>query len=529
MEKKRKILELRERLDKTLADLASEESIKSMVKNQLCHSSLSQLEGDIEEIVGKRAKEVSNFIEMLRSASGNEQKPKAHGIPHNDWKIKQDTDQLRVMYREGPHGSPFHSLLAEGYADGPIDVCLCVSWETTLYSKWWPQYNVPTFKIIKSTCLQKVRVGEEISLVRVKVPWPISDREALLHYFEIEYLEEDLILVLINTLSDKELVQLSTDGYNRNGVPEVIRIDLVGGFVLQKVDDTRSYFRAIANMDIKLDFVPPSLINFISRQLIGNGHKLYQKAVGTVATTDKDYQQALKGPMYMKICEGMHLINKTKTDVSGVDEEKVNAPLTVLVEEHTGETATEIQAVKDDVFSSEIVEEEIEHATHLKSTQPNDSHATSLNTRQKDLIEEKAYISPEVQVALGILENAIAILRKRDPRNNQADDLPVDQGSSSSEGPKSPLTSISRHNMESSALENKVSVLSLETVDLNAYNGKPIESSITMTKPPFLESTNKVCDEGSLKANGFHEKGPHGGKSRNGRKKWLCCLSLPRD
>lgn len=30
-------------------------------------------------------------------------------------------------------------------------------------------------------------------------------------------------------------------------------------------------------MDIKLDFMPPSLINFISRQLIGNGHKLYQK------------------------------------------------------------------------------------------------------------------------------------------------------------------------------------------------------------------------------------------------------------
>lgn len=27
------------------------------------------------------------------------------------------------MYREGPRGSPFHTLLAEGYADGPIDVC----------------------------------------------------------------------------------------------------------------------------------------------------------------------------------------------------------------------------------------------------------------------------------------------------------------------------------------------------------------------------------------------------------------------
>lgn len=27
------------------------------------------------------------------------------------------------MYREGPPGSPFHTLLVEGYIDGPIDAC----------------------------------------------------------------------------------------------------------------------------------------------------------------------------------------------------------------------------------------------------------------------------------------------------------------------------------------------------------------------------------------------------------------------
>jgi hypothetical protein len=37
--------------------------------------------------------------------------------------VKQDTDQLRVMYREGPEGTPFHTLLLEGFADGPLDVC----------------------------------------------------------------------------------------------------------------------------------------------------------------------------------------------------------------------------------------------------------------------------------------------------------------------------------------------------------------------------------------------------------------------
>lgn len=43
------------------------------------------LASDFEEIVGKRMKEVSNFVEMLRSASENEQN-KSHEL-HADWKV----------------------------------------------------------------------------------------------------------------------------------------------------------------------------------------------------------------------------------------------------------------------------------------------------------------------------------------------------------------------------------------------------------------------------------------------------------
>ena len=35
---------------------------------------------------------------------------------------------------------------------------------------------------------------------RVKVPWPVSEREALLHYFQFEYLKEDLVIVIMKTV-----------------------------------------------------------------------------------------------------------------------------------------------------------------------------------------------------------------------------------------------------------------------------------------------------------------------------------------
>ncbi|PKI35288.1 hypothetical protein CRG98_044302 [Punica granatum] len=167
------------------------------------------------------------------------------------------------MYREGPPGSPFHTMLVEGYIDGTIDACLCVSWESNLYKKWWPQYTVPTFKVVSSECLHKIRIGDQISLLRVKVSWPLSAREALVQLFEFEYFQDDLIIVLLNTINESESIDRRTHGYSRDMIPQakdVVRIGAVGGFALQK-----------------LDFVPPSLINFISRQLIGSGFRLYQK------------------------------------------------------------------------------------------------------------------------------------------------------------------------------------------------------------------------------------------------------------
>ncbi|PKA64029.1 hypothetical protein AXF42_Ash005041 [Apostasia shenzhenica] len=203
MEKKLEILESRKRLDQTLSlpDLVNEGSIASLVKEKYMQSSIGMDDDSIGKIVEIRTKEVTNFLDMLRSAS--KQENNTSSSPSNsckDWKVKQDTDQLRVMYREGPHGSPYHTLLAEGFANGPMDVCLCVSWESTLYRKWWPQYSVPTFKIVVSSRLQKVQIGEEIFLMRMKVPWPVSDREVVLHYFEIEYFKEDLLLILIKSV-----------------------------------------------------------------------------------------------------------------------------------------------------------------------------------------------------------------------------------------------------------------------------------------------------------------------------------------
>ncbi|CAK7342109.1 unnamed protein product [Dovyalis caffra] len=83
-------------------------------------------------------------------------------------------------------------------------------------------------------------------------------------------------------------------------------------------------------MDLKLDFVPPSLINFISRQLIGNGFRLYQKAVASVSNYDEDYSKALEDPMYARIREALY---STENAYEAVEGEEPNSDACLLLQQ----------------------------------------------------------------------------------------------------------------------------------------------------------------------------------------------------
>ncbi|AQK58353.1 uncharacterized protein [Zea mays] len=540
MEKRKRILELRDRLDRTLAmpDLAEEASLRALVKKQILASSLpGSDQGDIDLIAETRAKEVSEFLEML-DTSRDGRSSKVHGLPQKEWKVKQDTDQLRVMYREGPEGTPFHTLLAEGFADGPIDVCTCVSWESTLYKKWFPQYNLPTFRIDQSGCLKKVRIGEEICMVRVKVPWPVSEREAILHYFELEYLKEDVVIVIMKTLSDLDAIDVRTHGFSRDGIPEAgdtVRIDVFGGFVLQRITKERSFFRAIANMDIKLDFVPPWLINFMSRQLIGSGHKLYQKAVSTVASHDDDYRKALRGPLYVRIREYQDSDDKAK--VAATEENATEAP-------PDNATTQNRLSLTNTVSNSEIVEESEQNTSVTVDSLPT-SQQPYVPVEQAWQVGNRPYTSPEVERALCILDTSIALLRGDDKAGNVTtlqNLLSYDASLEASTAAGSVTCQTNVLNADSlpnghpvaaapQDSREKASDSAAEEEDAGDENSlkNPTASTVTKSVSMTLRSAIRVHGEESLDTDGFfHQNGFSNSKesrrARKSKKRWPCCL-----
>ncbi|CAA0822564.1 Unknown protein [Striga hermonthica] len=331
------------------------------------------------------------------------------------------------MYRGRPEGTPFHTLLVEGYVDGPLDVCMCISWESALYKKWWPQIAIPTFRVVSSKCLQRVRVGEQISLVRMKLSWPLSSREALVHYFAFEYFQDGLMVVLLNSISDSDTIDGDSHGFTRDGIPEpeeVVRIDVVGGFALQKVNENRSYFRTIANMDIKLDFVPPAFINFVSRQLIGSGFNLYKKAVASVVSKgDKEYREALEGPLYKQMRGSLYSGNSTEA-------QNLETPKRMKLPEVEFKHGNEIEYSKEDNAEGHESLLDDRAKRKLVNFSADDQITKDVTTDDKETVdgtynstmencepqirENVAIISPKVKEALDTLEKAISLFHEPD-------------------------------------------------------------------------------------------------------------------
>ncbi|XVF55900.1 hypothetical protein PTKIN_Ptkin06aG0073500 [Pterospermum kingtungense] len=583
MERKRVISQCRERLDKTLSsvELTDSETLKNLVKNQILKYAQDEKQEFSEKLLDKRAQEVSNFLDMLRSASVDDhQVSKSSETSPGEWKVKHDNEEFRVMYREGPHGTPFHTLLVEGYVDGPLDVCLCISWESALYKKWWPHYSFPPFKITSSTCLQKVRIGEQISLVRVKVAWPLSTREALVHYFFFEYFQDDMIVVLLNTISDVSSIDKATHGFTNDGIPEakdVVRIDVVGGFAMQKVNNERSYFRTIANMDMKLDFVPPSLINFIARQLIGSGFRLYQKTVASVSNCDEDYNKALGDPLFSLIREALYSSSKSHEvlEEQELKSEVHNLPNESLIEgkqddmhdieqkvdtnDHAGECSlNKAQDTKRKAFG-EIEEEESEESTCVAESikaanQPSANRFADTNGVNA---KKRIHIRPEVEEALGTLEKAISVVRQYGfNAQNRSSSSSLSDGETPNleEGALKETTYTAKGNdclkdevgleaaskkfAENPEMISDDSMNSSDNNDTRIAGSNSVSKEVTHNKvvPASPQQnvsipmeTNLVAlnsyGNGTTKANGFHENGLNEVKKLSNRRKHkLCCF-----
>ncbi|EFJ09118.1 hypothetical protein SELMODRAFT_428364 [Selaginella moellendorffii] len=150
-------------------------------------------------------------------------------------------------------------------------------------------------------CEEEGAMHGKYSGKRCKVPWPFATREMLVTSFELELPELDAVV----PQEAETIVKETIHGFNASHLPPpkegVIRMEANGGFILQKISDEKCYIRAVIHLDLKLDLVPTWVINFLGRQVVGHGFRLYLKTVSSVKES-KVFQECIRQqPLYSHI------------------------------------------------------------------------------------------------------------------------------------------------------------------------------------------------------------------------------------
>lgn len=295
--------EYRRLVDETLqfGSLSDVRLLKEYIRNYLEGDDGGVQHLDVDAAIERRTAEMWEFLEDLRCLSVEKtshlkfsHQDSTDTTPSNDreWKLKDDTGTYRVLYRRGAEGTPFHVICLEGVIEGPAVMALCIAWEAPKFKEWWPSFSVPPFKIMDAKWLKRVRPGHDVATFKFKVPWPFSTRDAAISAFALNVPERGTIIAVMNSVPARpDDIHEAEEGYGANDVPppssNVVRMDVKGGYVLQQIDKNRCYFRTISSIDMKVDVVPPSVINFLSRQLAGNGFILFQEAVNEAVQNKK--------------------------------------------------------------------------------------------------------------------------------------------------------------------------------------------------------------------------------------------------
>lgn len=335
----------------------------------------------------------------------------------------------------------------------------------------------------------------------MKVPWPLAERELIVHYFLFEYFKDGLVVILLNTISDLDSIGVSSKEINENVMsvtPGAVRIDIVGGFVLQKVTPERSYFRTIGDMDIKLDFVPPSLMNFVSRQLIGNGFRLYKKSVASVAKFDEDYSRALADPLYTKIRQALYSTdNKASEEEPKLEANEVNGD-----KKHENDEDVSDNKHVDCRKTVPEIEEEEDHDDFEESISSEEGNING-KTNGGD-IRRQFCISPEVKQALGTLDRVIYMVRNTTPVQ-EAEELSPDRAGD-------------EHTKQISLLEH------FENVPQKSERQDFSTSTVTQEMSVFSQEDKREKETGEEENGNIDKSGKN--KSLGRRKRKTRCLAF---
>ncbi|CAI5536706.1 unnamed protein product [Closterium sp. Naga37s-1] len=253
-----------------------------------------------EEVINHWSGEMMGVLNDMNSAKADAMKDVAPG-DRRAWKVCEEGPEHRAMVRKGPEGTEVHTLLMEGIVNGPVEAAVAMTRDVTFFKEWWPQQNMPVYKVIENRYLKRIGDGFDLTYMRFRTPWPFPGKEFAFMLLSVYDASTGMVTTVLQTPpEDSTLIDPHKHGFPREAVPPVpsgvVRMAINGGFTVKDLGENRCHYRGIFTVDLKM---PPALVNFVTKGFGGMLFTVFSKEI----ESDLADSKGSKGKAFRKVLE----------------------------------------------------------------------------------------------------------------------------------------------------------------------------------------------------------------------------------
>ena len=260
----------------------------------------------------QKAKQSESFMDMLREdaekdASWETQKSLSFSLTSSSSSSSQKSrEQTKIYYKTIENDTKLIVRVDQSIKRDMLVPVLATLNESQLYASWLPSWTMPKLKFSRTEKLDQRGRCSQLLLVTVECPWPFSTREVVLDALAFDDIDESgVVAVLLNSCDceDDERVPAIDHKFG-----QCTRVDFHGGFLFRAIPSEGDAWKKareihgdemivsfIFNIDPKISYVPVSIIQFVTRTVIGTLWAMFMKIANKVKNGEmKEHAKAIE-------------------------------------------------------------------------------------------------------------------------------------------------------------------------------------------------------------------------------------------
>ena len=261
----------------------------------------------------QKAKQSESFMDMLREdaekdASWETQKSLSFSLTSSlsSSSSQKSREQTKIYYKTIENDTKLIVRVDQSIKRDMLVPVLATLNESQLYASWLPSWTMPKLKFSRTEKLDQRGRCSQLLLVTVECPWPFSTREVVLDALAFDDIDESgVVAVLLNSCDceDDERVPAIDHKFG-----QCTRVDFHGGFLFRAIPSEGDAWKKareihgdemivsfIFNIDPKISYVPVSIIQFVTRTVIGTLWAMFMKIANKVKNGEmKEHAKAIE-------------------------------------------------------------------------------------------------------------------------------------------------------------------------------------------------------------------------------------------